>query len=245
MEVRSFSFRRGLLLLCGMGCAATLAAAVQQTAPSTPPASASDKSRANPGPRPARVMTDLSGFHLDRLPAAKTEAGLASRGAVSQVTLCAPSDGISMSTHPRFEWHAAEQDGVRYTFSLLNDAGDVLVEMDVPGFSLDYPADSPPLEPGQGYAWKVSGSSLEKLPNPVHFTIASKAAQAAVEPQLADRANADPLLRAQVFVRQGLWYDAVAALQAGLRQHPDRTDLAEQLDVLYRTVAPGCAATQH
>jgi hypothetical protein len=200
-----------------------------------------DKSPAPAPQRPARVITDFSQFHLDQMPkkSRQPEVGAASRGSVSRLTLCAPSSGVTLSTRPLFEWRAPDGGAAKVTFSLLNENGDVLYENEVSGTSFEYPADAPALQPGQTYSWKVSGGEISRLPEPVAITLQDKAEQAGVRSALASAS--DPLVYAQVFLRNGLWYDTVAALEGGMQKHPERKDLQEQLSKLYQEIAPACA----
>jgi hypothetical protein len=190
------------------------------------------------------VVTDLSSFHLDQSPhsSAPNQVGAASRGAGQTIILCAPNQGAASTTRPLFEWRAS-QPGESLTLSVLSDGGDVLYEGSVSGNSFQYPADAQALAPGQSYSWKVSGGGMDKLPDPVSLTLESKAAQAGLAKELAEPDAADPLARAQVFLHRGLWYDAVDALEQGLREQPARSDLKQQLLLMYQQVAPGCAAS--
>jgi hypothetical protein len=190
--------------------------------------------------RPARVVVDLSSFHLDQSPhsSAPNQVGAASRGSGQTIILCAPTQGFAATVRPIFEWHASEP-GEALTLSLLSDAGDVLYEGSVTGSSFQYPADAQALAPGQSYSWKVSGGGMDKLPDPVSFTVEKKAADLAKE--LAAPDAADPLAQAQVYLHHRLWYDAVETLEQGIREKPARSDLKDQLQAMYKQVAPGCA----
>ena len=203
-----------------------------------PAAGAPPKSSAPP--RPARVVADLSAFHLDQSPRSSSpnQVGAASRGAGQTILLCAPVQGFAATARPPFEWRASEP-REPLTLSVLSDAGDVIYEGSVTGSSVPYPADAPALMPGQSYSWKVAGAGMDKLPDPVSFTLATKAAHDTLAKELADAA--DPLVRAQVFLRARLWYDAVEVLEQGIRDQPARSDLKQQLQVMYKQVAPDCA----
>ncbi len=203
---------------------APLAAAHGQAAPAKP--------SSPPPARPARVITDLSGFRLDQSPrsSAPNQVGAASRGSATTIAICAPVAGYSATTRPTFTWKSSDS-SLQLTFSLLNEAGDVLYEGSVAGNSFSYPADAPALSVGQTYSWKVSGGGMDKLPDPVSFTVKEKTV---VE-------SGDPLLDAQADLKSRLWYDAVAALVAGMHDQPGRADLAQQLAAMYHAVAPACS----
>jgi len=201
---------------------------------------ATDKSAPPAPPRPVRVIADLTQFHLDQIPRKKqNDTGAGSRGAVSTLTLCAPSSGAASSTRPLFEWRAPDSGASKVTFSLLNDGGDVLYESDVAGTRFEYPADAPALQPGQAYSWKVTGGQMNRLPEAVAFTLQTESERAALQGSLASAS--DPLAHAQVYLKNGLWYDSVAALQSGIQKFPERKDLQEQLAKLYEQVAPACS----
>jgi hypothetical protein len=209
-----------------------------QTAPK--PAAASTSSN-NPAPsRPVRVIADLGQFHLDQAPAKSTanQIGAGTRGGRDLLVLCAPSLGVTASSHPTFEWKNATG-APQVTFTLMNEPGDVLFEGEMAGSSWKYPDTGPALEPGQTYTWKVSGGGMDDVPAPVKVRVQSRAAAQQVSQQL-EGATADPLARAQVYLKAGLWYDTVSTLQAGIVQYPGRKDLLEQLHLLYLQVAPSC-----
>ena len=218
---------RGALLLLGGALVLPAVPRVHAQAPAGGP----------PPSRPARVVTDISGFHLDRQSAAKSpnQIGAASRGAVQVLTLCAPVLGLASNPRPLFEWRTPEGTQ-QLTFSLLSDGGDVLYEGSVTGTSLEYPADAPPLEAGKTYSWKVSGGGVDKLPDPATFSLQEKAARDVLVKKLGSPEAADPLARVQLLLQQQLWYDAVAAARQSTR-----SDVKQQLQIMYKQVAPSCA----
>jgi hypothetical protein len=246
MEI-SYAAHRKLIfaLSLSIALAAVSASSPGQTAPAKPDPQKSARQRAQPASqRPVRVIADLSQFQIDqprRL--SMNQIGAGSRGAASALTLCAPAAGTTSSPRPLFEWRTPDgaTAAARVTFTLLNQDGDVIYENDITGTSLEYPADAPALEPGKTYSWKVSGGELSRLPDPVSVTILSQAEQDALHTSLTSAS--DPLARAQVYIKGGLWYDSVAALQAAIQAHPDRKDLPEQLTKLYQRVAPACVAS--
>ena len=225
----AIAWRYGLILLV----APALLVHAQAPATSAPPA----KNNA----RAPRVVADLSSFHLDQSPrsSAPNQTGTASRGTEQTITLCAPRQGLSSTVRPIFEWRAS-QPGEPLTLSVLSDSGDVLYEGSVTGSSFQYPADAQALAAGQNYSWKVSGGGVDKLPDPVSIMIESKAAQDGLTKELAALEAADPLARAQVYLHHGIWYDAADALEQGIREQPARIDLKQQLQAMYKQVAPGC-----
>jgi len=244
MEISDLLYRRivaCLLAAIALGCNAGRSSA--QTASANPnPQKPSTPAQPTPQ-RPVRVIADLSQFQIDPSQRSKmNQIGLGSRGAVSTLTLCAPASGIVSSLRPLFEWRTPDSGPAaaasRVTFSLFNQEGDVLYENDVTGTSFEYPADAPPLQPGQTYSWKVSGGELSRLPDPVSITLLGKTERDALQTPLSSAS--DPLARAQVYIKGGLWYDSVAALQAAIQAHPERKDLPEQLTNLYQRVAPAC-----
>ena len=230
----------GILLVSGLFASMGTSMPGQSTSGSTSlPGQTSGKPPQAPPHHVVRVIADLSQFHLDQAPKSKQpQTGAGSRGAVSQLTLCAPSSGTASSTRPLFEWRAPDAGASKVTLSLLNGNGDVLYENDVPGTSFEYPADAPALHPGGSYSWKVSGGGMDRLPEPVALTLQSKAEREALQAALASAT--DPLAHAQVYLKNGLWYDTVADLEGGLRAHPERKDLQEQLTKLYLEIAPVC-----
>lgn len=194
------------------------------------------------GSRPVRVRTDISSFHLERnLKLTPNQIGATSRGDHSILTLCAPHSGIASSARPLFVWQLPSTSNGQVHFSLASPSGDVLFEMDVTGNSLEYPADAPAIAPGESFIWNVSAKGgMDKLPPYDLVQVQDKSCRERIQKELA-AAPADPLARAQIFLDHQVWYDAIAELQKGLQANPARKDLAEQLQVLYRGIAPSCS----
>lgn len=243
MEVAPSIFRRfrGLLLLL------PLVLNSNRTPGQVPPPAAqkTDKLAQTPPQRPPRVIADLRQFHLDQRPSPnmKNQVGAATRGSAQSLTLCAPALGVAYSVRPLFQWRTLDGSKATVNFSLLNDAGDVLYENDVTGFSFEYPADAPALKPGQTYSWKVSGGDMNRLPEPVSIQLQDKPERDALDAMLVSNGPVpDPLVHAQIFLKSGVWYDAVATLRAAIKQNPERKDLQEQLTQTYQQVIPACGA---
>jgi hypothetical protein len=167
------------------------------------------------------------------------QIGAVSRGSHTVLALCAPNSGLASNPRPLFLWQNSASAGT-VKFSLYDSDQNVLFEADATGATLQYPEDAPPLVPGKTYLWTVSGNGgLDKLPPPAEVTLQD---QATSSPILKEAAAApDPLTRSQAFLRSQVWYDAVAELKHGLQQNPGRTDLTQQLQALYRQIAPACA----
>ena len=223
------------LLLLGLTAASLQSTQppVKQPAPAPPPQQATA-----PAKKSKRVITDLSTLHLTKTAAPANQTPGGSRGTTASLALCAPESGSTVSLAPIFEWQTAANAAAKLTFSLLTATGDVVEELDATGTTLQYPAEAPPLISGQAYSWKVSGSGLDKLPDPVTIEVLKPSATLATQ---LTAAGPDPLARAQVYLGAGLWYDTISTLRHGLAITPQDPDLNDQLHLLLSAV--GCTAT--
>lgn len=194
------------------------------------PAPAAQSAATPPPARPARVRAKLDGFDVSPKSAkAPNQVGGASRGLEGTPTLYAPQAAKAFTTRPTFYWSSLD-DSQKMDFRLTNAAGDTVYETTLTGSQLAYPADAPQLAPGTTYFWTVQPAANLMGPpaKPVAIQIVGGGDRAAVESALAsDSAStlAGEVARAQVFVDQRLWYDAIAAYTALIDKHPEDASL--------------------
>jgi len=205
--------------------------------PGGPPA-ASPPSETAPAPRDTtakRVHVPMDGFELDPNSGQAGHTVGATRPGGPTVFLSAPNLTKLYSLSPTFYWTSGVKTKA-FVFRLYDADGDVGYETRIPEFSLKYPADATPLEPGKTYAWNVlaglgllGGGSL-----PVKFMVLGPEERGALEKQLA---GADAVKRAAIFTDNRLWYDAVQAYTELIAEHPDRADFYERRGEIYDQIA--------
>ena len=225
------TFRRPLAALLLAASAVTLAAQ------STPPAKTAP-------PKPVRVRAKLDGFDLAPTSGkAPNQIGGASRG-IGTLALYAPRAGKSYSSTPTFYW-SSDDPQAEYTFTLSPAAPGTQwsYKANVTGSHFTYPAEAPPLKPGETYTFTVQ-PTIDMMGGPVtaSITILSAPERAAVESALAATTGPNaPQQQAQIFVDHRLWYDALAAYNSLIAANPtqgdlylSRADLYDQLPQTHR-----------
>jgi hypothetical protein len=216
-----------------------------QTQPQTQPQTAPKQSSPAAKPPMKHVHVHLEGFELDKKSAdqsGNTQTGGATRGAGPTVFLSAPHLAKLYTLTPTFYWTSGVKTKA-FFFRLFDADGDVGYEAHIPGFSLQYPASAPALEPGKTYIWTVQaglgllgGGSI-----PVQFVVLSQAERAELEKELA---GADAMKRAAIFTDRRLWYDAIGAYTELIAQHPDMPGLYEKRGDIYDQIAATQALAQ-
>ena len=218
----------------------------QQPSSSTAPGSQSSSSAGKTGPDkaqpPKRVVTDLSGFDLDPKKS-KSQNGLqigaGSRGASVPPALYAPNSGKAYDLRPVFFW-GNSPGAQKFTFRLYDSNDDETYEQEVAGSvrTFTYPQDAPPLKPGATYSWTVQAiaTQLVEPPEPVRIMLVSGTERKSIE-QALDRSEGETLpvhmKRAQVFVDNRLWYDAVAEYSQLISKNRDNPELYQQRAQIY------------
>lgn len=208
-------------------------AAAQSPKPTLP----TQQHPANAAPaHPARVHARLAGFDLAPGQASANQIGGASRGVGPKLVLYAPHKGRVLTLRPSFQWKGDAT--ASYTFHLQDLTGSLSWDRAVTGTSLDYPADAPPLVPGQTYLWRVTPDSpLLGPPPPAAILVVLGDPERA---QIASGLSAIPgdgfdaqAARARYLFDQRLWYDAVAAYSALIDKYPAHSEPYEMRGWLY------------
>lgn len=219
--------------------ASTVLASAQnttQTKPATPPPAPPPQS-ATEQAHPRRVRAKLDGFELAPAKASANQVGGASRGgATLKLVLCAPHKARSYGLRPTFSWRS--DPAAEYKFHIQNMTGTFAWNREVNGTSLPYPADAPPLQPGDTYVWKVDPvSSLLGPPPPAAMIVVVGAPErtqleSAINQISGSDFNADAA-RAKYLFDQRLWYDALTAYSDLIAKYPDQRNLYEMRGTLY------------
>jgi len=205
-----------------------------QTKPATPaPPPAQNQPQQAP---PRRVHAKLDGFELAPAKASANQIGGGSRGAGQKLVLCAPHKARVYSLRPTFAWHS--DPAAEYKFHIQNMTGTFAWDRNVTGTSLAYPADAPPLQPGDTYLWKVDPVSplLGPPPPAAMIIVVGPPERAQMEAAVSQISGADfdaESSRAKYFFDQRLWYDALTAYSDLIAKYPNRSNLYEMRGTLY------------
>lgn len=223
-------------------------AAVGQT---TPPAQSNPKSSA-PGSAPPKaatqkrraVVSHLEGFELAAKSSVNEEAirlGAIRAIIMKRLVALAPELGRSASTTPTFFWRM----GIRYSrvkFILADDNG-IVFQAPVSGISFTYPKQAPALIRGKTYSWHLEAplNDVDRLKSDaVKFQVLDAGQAATLEAKLQAVQDVDALtlgvFRAQVFMDERLWYDALDAWTKLIAKHPDNAELLRQRATLYAAI---------
>jgi hypothetical protein len=187
---------------------------------------------------PRRTTARLEGFDLAPDAASPNQIGGASRSAVPSKKLVAyaPHKGRLFTLRPSFSWQGAP--GTNYKFHIQSVTGQFSWDREVNGTSLDYPADAPPLEPGQTYIWRVSTDSpmLGAPTAPAMIVVLSEQERSQLATAESSIEGAGPeaeAARARLFFDHRLWYDAVMAYSDLIAKHPQDAKLYLMRGSLY------------
>lgn len=175
--------------------------------------------------RPKRVRADLSGFDLAPKKTSKNaQIGGGTRGALSKPVLYAPHRGKTYTTTPTFFWgnRGSEND---FRLTIYDSDEKEFFHTKVHGKSFAYPADAPPFKPGETYSWTVRAASglMAEPAESVEFVVLAPAERKSVENALrkiAGDSDEARVQRAEVFVDERVWYDAVEAYSALIAKNP-------------------------
>ncbi len=208
----------------------------QSTPQSQPPAQTSGQQNAQP--RPRRATAKLDGFDLAPESASPNQIGGASRSAVpgKKLVAYAPHKGRIFTLRPSFSWQGAP--GTSYKFHIQDVNGQLAWDREVNGTSLDYPADAPPLEPGQTYIWRVYPDSPMlggATPSSMIVVLSEQErSQLATEESSIQGTGLDAeMARAKLYFDHRLWYDAVMAYSDLIARHPGEAKLYLMRGSLY------------
>ncbi|MGC9526897.1 MAG: DUF928 domain-containing protein [Limnospira sp.] len=161
--------------------------------------------------------------------------------------------GYTVEPKPVFYFYLPAADGVEAAFSLKDEDGQDVYQMSVPipdktgivGVKL--PEDAPALETGKTYRWSFGivcqSADGEKVPEVVFVSGDIRR----IEPDgtLAQQlAQADPVERAALYARHGIWFESLATLAALRQERPEDVTLASRWEELLNSVGLDAIATQ-
>ncbi len=187
--------------------------------------------------KPTRVRVKLEGFDIAPSSGkAPNQIGGASRG-IGGITLYAPRMGKAYTLTPTFYW-SSDDSTLEYTFkiSALSAEQSPLYTAKVTGGHFTYPADAPPLAPGESYVWSVQ-PMIDILGGPASATITivggSERAGLAAQLEMAkDPAEKPSPTEARIMMDGRMWFDAYAAYTTLIERHP-KPEYYKQRAMLY------------
>jgi hypothetical protein len=183
------------------------------------------------------LMAGVTQFLLGQ-PKAPTYQSLSVRAGAPPPRILSPRDTRLLPGPVTFEWAGPPRPD--YGVRLTGPQGLVWEKAGMPRRPLPYPSAAPPLLPGTRYSWTldVPGQTAERA----EFEVVAEPDAARIRAALADLASAAPaggngnpsaLLRAGLFLREGLYADARRELTAAIAQDPDEPTLRQLLGYVY------------
>ena len=206
--------------------AAAVAVAQEPPKPSPSPSPGKDQPR-----KRARVVSDLSGFELldaARLGDKPTVAGATRVLGAKPPVILAPRLARLHGGRPTFAWR---HEGRRFAFTLWDEEGNELHAAEVDGPAYTLPAAAPALADGRTYLWSVRLADPPSAPAATAGVVVVTAEERRrIDAALASAA-ADPyrsgLARAEAFVKERVWYDALGLYSDLIARFPDRPEAYE------------------
>lgn len=203
------------------------------------PKPAADK-KEDPPKKRRRVVSDLSGFELldqaklkDKPMVAGATRVLGARAPVILAPRLARVHGA-----PVLAWR---HEGKRFAVVLWDEEGTELHAAEVEGSSYAWPAEAPRLADGRTYLWSVKLAEPAAAPAATAgIVVVTADERRQVDAALAAVSGGDPysaaLARAQAFVDQRVWYDALAVYDDLIARFPDRPEAYERRATLYAQI---------
>jgi hypothetical protein len=184
------------------------------------------------------VRVALDGFDIAPTSGkSPNQIGGASRD-LGQLTLYAPHMGKAYSLTPTFFW-SADDETLTYDFTLsqLTSEKSPIYTATVTGGHFTYPADAPPLQPGETYVWSVT-PAVDMMGGAATASIMivggkERAAIAAQLEKANDAANDPSAAEAKIMVDARVWFDALAAYTSLIARNPTRAEFYRARAQLY------------
>lgn len=222
------------------------------------PAAAADGAQSKPAPQPQRIVVAQAAskaiaFRPKIKGAPTRRAGGASRGGAdtskARLSVLATEDtGLTVSASPKLLWYVSEDVDAKVEFVLIGaEAIDPNLQKTLPapikkGFHVvDLGQFGAKLKEGEEYIWSIAlvhDDTKRSLDVVSEGTIKRVAAPAG----LGDVAGKAPVEQAQAYAEQGIWYDAIAALDKAIADNPGDAGLKQSRADLLRQVGLDDAA---
>ncbi|MEB3885165.1 DUF928 domain-containing protein [Lyngbya sp. CCY1209] len=161
--------------------------------------------------------------------------------------------GYTVEPKPVFYFYLPAAAGVEATFSLKDEDGSDVYQMSVPVpnqpgiVGVKLPEDAPALEMGKTYRWSFGmvcqSADAENVPEVVFVSGDIRR----IEPDgtlAAQLTGANPVERAALYARHGIWFESLATLAALRQARPEDATLASRWEELLNSVGLDAIATQ-
>jgi hypothetical protein len=192
------------------------------------------------GDRARGLMAGVTQFLLGQ-PKTPTYQGLSVRGGTPPPRILTPRDTRLLPGPVTFEWAGSPR--TDYVVRLTGPQGLIWEQGGIPRRPLPYPAMAPPLVPGTRYSWTldVPGQVTQRA----EFEVVSAPDAARIRTALADltpaalaseNAGMLALMRAGLYLHEGLYADARRELVGAIAQDPDEPTLRQLLGYVYDRV---------
>lgn len=161
--------------------------------------------------------------------------------------------GLTVASVPSFFFYVPAESGKEAAFSLKDENNNDIYQTKLPieGKSgiveIQLPADVPPLEIGQTYRWSFGIICEAKTPEQAPEVVFVSGEIQRTEPDSGLKSQlqaAQPLKQAELYAKNGIWFESLHTL-AQLRQtQPDDANLARQWEELLGSVGLEVIANQ-
>ena len=186
------------------------------------------------------LMAGVTQFLLGQ-PKPPTYQALSVRAGAPPPRILAPRDTRLMAGPFTFEWAGPPRPD--YSVHLVGPQGVVWEQGGIPRRPLPYPTAAPPLVPGRHYSWTLDtpGQGSQQA----EFDVLSEGDATRIRAALADLSGPAPggdggsplaIMRAGLFLQEGLYADARRELTAAIAQDPDEPTLRQLLGYVYDRV---------
>lgn len=173
---------------------------------------------------PALPMKQIKDLAQSRV-AVGRPGGTVLRGGPLDIELLGLFNTATRDRRPVFRWRAVAG-AASYKLKVWDEKDDQIWQAEAVATSATYPADAPELKPGVDYIWRVTATVKgERFSANGIFRVLTHEQRVDAADELQTLPDGDDavtqVLRAEFFVRRGLWDDAIAAYQSLAAAHPE------------------------
>lgn len=159
-------------------------------------------------------------------------------------------DGLTTTERPTFFVYVADSAAKELFFSLRDESDNAVYQTKIPingqtGIvSVKLPDNAPALEVGKTYQWAFIMVGDQGL-RPDSPGVRGEVRRVELNPELkSELAQVEPLDRAALYGKNGIWFDTVQTLAEARRQQPNDTTLTDDWQSLLKSVGLEAIATQ-
>ncbi|MFB2981470.1 DUF928 domain-containing protein [Microseira sp. BLCC-F43] len=168
--------------------------------------------------------------------------GVTNSGGCIVPLMPATKDGLTTTERPTFFVYVADSAAKELFFSLRDDRDNAVYQAKIPingqtGIvSVKLPDNAPALEVGKTYQWAFIMVGEQGL-RPDSPGVRGEVRRVELNPELkSEIAQGKPLERAELYGKNGIWFDTVATLAQARREQPNDTTLVANWQDLLKSV---------